>query len=207
MTAKQHRWYLREWGAAFGAHWAGVRSGEVVARSGRPDPHPLREQILAIARRMLVTRGGKLDADCLRHSCHVHALGRDVPSMKMTNKQIDKVVAVFRQMAGVNLAAMMQSDAAIRESHRLSEDRLRKRANPCAPTPMPDADRARLVWAIEHVDLSPAYVEEISRDVYGTADWRTLPTGMLHKLRITLACRSAAKAISGTKRVNVTSTL
>lgn len=207
MTTKQHRWYLREWGEAFAAHWAGVRGGEVIARNGRPNPHPLREQILGIARRMLVSHGGKLTADAIRHACHVVALGRDIPSMKLTNKQVDKVVAVFRQMAGVNLAAMLQTDASVRESHRIADEKERKKANPAAPAPLPDADRNRLVWAIEHVDLAPAYVEEISRDIYGTTDWRTLPTGTLHKLRITLACRSAAKAISGTKRVNMASTL
>ena len=87
MTTKQHRWYLREWGAAFSAHWSGVRGGEVVARTGRPENHPLREQVLAVARRMLGARGGKLNADVIRHACHVVALGKDIGFLPGTEEE------------------------------------------------------------------------------------------------------------------------
>lgn len=208
MTTKQHRWYLREWSAAFRAHWAGVRGGEVLARPGRPEVHELREQILAICRRMLAVRGGRLDPDTIRHACHVHALGRDIPSMKMTNKQLDRTVAVFRQLAGVNLAAMLTTEAASAEQHRLAQARRARRGDPAAtPVPMPDADRTRLLWAIEHADLPPAYVEEICRDRFGTGNWRSLPTPSLHQLRITLACRATARAVGNTKRINMETTL
>ena len=207
MTTKQHRWYLREWGAAFSAHWSGVRGGEVVARTGRPENHPLREQVLAVARRMLGARGGKLNADVIRHACHVVALGKDIGSMRFTNKQIDQVVAIFRQLAGVNLSALMMTTQAESEKARISAAKAAKASSPDAPTPLPDADRARLIWALDHIDLPPAYLAELARDGFGTANWRSLPTEQLQKLRITAGCRAIARQITGTKRVNVASTL
>ena len=160
-----------------------------------------------MARRLLATRGGRLDADTLRHACHVLALGKDVSSMRLTNKQIDQVVAVFRQLAGINLTAMLTTEHAAAEGRRLSAARARKQADPAAPTPMPDADRKRLIYALENIELPPAYLETISRDTYGTTDWRTLPTETLHKLRITAGCRAISRQIGGIKRVNLAKTL
>jgi hypothetical protein len=47
-----------------------------------------------MAQRLLATRGGQLNADVLRHACHVLAFGRDISAMKLSNKQLDQVLAI-----------------------------------------------------------------------------------------------------------------
>lgn len=203
MTKPQLRFYLREWDAAWKAHWAGIRNGEALARRDRPAVHPLRDQVVAMAQRLLATRGGQLNADVLRHACHVLAFGRDISAMKLSNKQLDQVLAIFRQLAGVNLAAMVSTEQASREQSRVADARARRKIDPEAPAPMPDADRTRLIWSLSHLDLPPGYLETLARDAYGTAAWRTLPTASLHKLRITAGCRSVARQLAGVKTPNV----
>lgn len=177
MTTNQLRWYLREWQSAWKAHWSGIRNGEAMARMERPEHHPLRDQVLDVARRLAGVRKSPLDADCIRHACHVVALGRDVRAMTMTNKQADLVVAVFRQLAGVDLSALMttQQDAT-------------------------DQERGRLIHALASMDLPPGYLERIARDQFGTSTWRSLPTDTLRKLRMTAGARAASRSIANLKK-------
>ena len=202
MTKKQQFFYLREWQAAWKAHWSGTRDGEALARRDRPEHCPIRDRVVAMAQRLIVTRGHglKLNSDTLRHACHVIAFGRDLSSMKMTNKQLDQVISIFRQLAGVDLGAMVATEQAIQERNRIADGRARQAIDPDAPTPLPDADRKRLIYALSHIDLPSGYLETLARDAHGTSDWRTLPTSALHKLRITAACRAASRQIAGIKR-------
>lgn len=175
MTDRQHRWYLREWSRAWRKHWAGTRQGEVIARPGRP-AHPLRETIVAIARQLAGRNpdDGRLTADCLRHACHVHALGRDHGSWQLTNRQLDKVVAVFRLLADdSDLKARMTLDA-----------------------PAGMADQARVIHAIANSGFAPAYVEAISRDKFATSNWRGLDPARQRQLLVTIKCRAMARSVA-----------
>ena len=184
MTTNQMRWYLREWQSAWKAHWAGIQNKEAMARPDRPEHHPLRDQVLDVARRLAATRQGPLDADCIRHACHVVALGRDIRAMTMTNKQCDLVVAVFRQLAGVNLSAMMTIEQKGVEQ-----------------------ERGRLIHAIAAMELPPGYIERIASDQFGTSAWRSLPTATLKKLRLTASARAASRNVGNLKRVATTTAL
>lgn len=197
MTPKQHKWYLREWGRAFKAHWAGVKGGEVLAKPGRPDSQ-VRDQVISAARARVVRRGGgQLTADDVRHACHILAVGRDLSCWNLTNKQIDLVVAKFRSLASdCDIASTMALDQAATEPSRRA-----------APGGLPDSDRKRTLWSLEHSDLSSDYIAKISRDKFGTANYRSLGDAQLHQLLITIKARAAAQAIAGTKRVNLAATI
>lgn len=205
MTDKQHRWYLREWSAAYRVHWSGTKGGEAVTRAGRP-PCPMRDRIVHTAQRMAIGReDGRLSPDLLRRACHVIATGNDCSSWALRNKQIDQVIAVFRVLARHrDVAAQMRIDATEIERARLMQaGRVADAGSPLpAAQAIPDADRKRTLWSIAHSDLPAAYVEEISRDKFGTGNWQSLPDASLQQLLITVKCRSAARAIGAAKRTS-----
>jgi hypothetical protein len=198
MSPKQHKWYLREWNKGFKTHWSGVKAGEVVSRPGRA-ANPHRDRVVDLARRMCVgAADGRLSPGKLRHACHLVALGRDKRSWDLTNKELDRVIAVFRLLGDpAQLAADMLMTRAQEETRRVA---VGKAENPIGYH-QPDADRKRMIWAMEHVDLPPNYVAELCRDKFGTTNWRSLPDQALHQLLVTCKCRAASRAIAESKKV------
>ena len=203
MTEKQHRWYLREWSSAFRVHWCGSKGGEALARPNRP-ACAMRERVIAEARKLAATReDGRMSADLLRRACHVVATGKDLSSYALANKQIDQVVAVFRVLArDRDVVAQMRVDAADVERARLAQaGRAADAGQAIAPSvAAPDADRNRMIYSISHSDLSAAYIAELARDKFGTAEWKGLPDEKLRQLLITVKCRAAARAIGSKLR-------
>lgn len=209
MTAKQHKWYLREWSAAFRVHWSGSTKGEAVGRPNRP-ACPMRDQVIATARKLAVGReDGRLSPDLLRRACHVVAIGRDVSSYALRNKQIDQVVAVFRVMAGSgDLAAQMRIDAAEVERARMLQAARAADASAtpaqAAPQPLPDADRTRTLHGLRATGLPPAYIRELSRDRFGTESWESLPADKLLQLYITCKARAVARTVATARKAATT---
>lgn len=200
MTTKQHRWYLREWQAAFRRHWAGTASGEVLARPGRP-ASPVRDHVVALAGQIAAQLpDGRLSAEVLRHACHVAALGRDVSSLKLTNKQLDLVIALFRRLAedGKDLAGQIRLDARGRELERQASAAADYQAG-CGSVPPwreihPDADRKRVLWSLEHGGYPEAAVARIASDKFGVASWRSLPDRELYELLLTVKRAAVRKS-------------
>jgi hypothetical protein len=207
MTQKQHKWYLREWSAAFRVHWAGTKGGEAIVRSGRP-PCPMRDKVMAAAGRLASTRkDGRISADLIRRACHLVGTGKDISSWSLTNKQVDQVVAVFRVLSQVrDVAAQMRLDAADVERARMIEAGRSKDSGMSLPPSdaIPDADRVRCLYSLSKTDLPPAYVREISSDKYGTPNWESLPARQLHQLLITCKVRAAARLVAGARRAATT---
>lgn len=175
MNKAQHAKYMKEWSKAFRTHWAGVKGGEVLSRADRPDSS-LRETILGIARQQAAAdpQDGRLTPDRLRHACHIHALGRNISSWDLTNRQWDKVVSVFRLLGDpANIGADMAVTA--------------DQADPDRP------DRKRLAFGLQKLDLPDAYIGEISRDKFGTTNWRQLSEDQLLQLLITCKTRALAR--------------
>lgn len=181
MTEKQHKWYLREWGRAYRVHWAGVKNGECLSRPGRPHSS-LRDQILGIAGRIAgSTQAGLLTPDCIRHACHVHALGKDKTSWSLGNRDLDLVVAVFRLLANsLDLKAQLALTRAEGEEGV--------------------ADRKRMLYSLEKIDLPAAYLAEMARDKFGSSDWRGLPDAALRQLIMTAKARAAARIVAQSKK-------
>jgi hypothetical protein len=196
MTSAQRVRYFRYWQAAWRAHWTGVASGEPCARPDRPES-VLRDQIVAIAGQM--AGASHLTPDLLRHACHVAALGEDVETLRMTNKQQDLVIAVFQRLAeaGQELAGQIRLDARGREIQRLESIATEASAACGNAVPWegrrPDADRKRVLWALEHSGYPEAAIATISGDKFGTRAWRGLPDPQLYQLMITVKGRQASR--------------
>lgn len=113
-------------------------------------------------------------ADDLRYACHKVALGQVVSSKRLTNSQLDRVLAVFRHMADPDdIAAVMDMQ------------------NPDL------AARRRLEWAVNGFGLGDAYVQKVCSAKFGTVNWKALDTRQLSDLVKTLSQRSRAKADRG----------
>lgn len=199
MTPKQHKWYLREWGAAFARHWCGTKAGQVLARPGRP-ASPLRESLVSMAGQIAAQLpDGRLSADVLRHACHVAALGKDVSSLRMSNKQLDLVIAFFRRLAedGADLAGQIRLDAREREVGRQTAAKANFQAG-CGDDPPwreahPDADRKRVLWSLDHCGYPEPAIAAIARDKFRTVDWRGLADRELYELLLTIKRAAARK--------------
>lgn len=195
MTAAQQRRYFRFWRDAWAAHWSGVRGGEPIARPDRPES-PVRDEVVAMAGRL--AGNGPLTPDLLRHACHVLALGRDVRSVKMTNKEQDLVVSLFERLAeaGRELAGQLRLDDRARELDRRTSVRNGRTEADGGSAPWqvrrPDADRKRVLWSLEHSGYAEPAIAAISRDKFGTAAWRGLEDRALYQLLITVK-RAAAR--------------
>lgn len=199
MSPRQHKWYLREWGAAFARHWCGSKGGQVLARPGR-QASPVRDSLVAIAGQIAAQLpDGRLSADVLRHACHVAALGKDVSSLRMSNKQLDLVIAFFRRLAedGKDLAGQIRLDARGRELERQTAAKANFEAGCGDSAPWraghPDADRKRVTWSLIHSGYPEAAIAAIARDKFATTEWRGLPDRELYELLLTVKDRAARR--------------
>lgn len=181
MNKSQHRLYLREWGKAWKAHWSGVRKGEPLARPDRK-PSAMRDRVLQAAGMLAMRDESPLTAETIRHACHVVALGKDCGSWALRNKELDRVLAVFRLLANdANLGAQLRLD------------------NPEIGA------RERMMHSIRNVDMGPAYVASISRDKFGTENWQSLDATRMQQLLMTIKARALVKQTANLKTAAVPS--
>lgn len=178
------RRYWPAWNAAFRAAWENDRGG-VRPRALREEPAdasmPGPAEIERIADRL---RGCcRLDADHLRHACHVRALGRDKSSTMLSAHEVDRVVLLFRLLANP-----MELDAVNRWLN-------------------PDLDaRERIEWRLSHFPLPEEYVAKVCVDRFGRRDWKGLKTEQLRALLLTLEERRRSRARAAASTFTSTST-
>jgi hypothetical protein len=173
---QRRRFYFPAWAAAFAATWE-VDRGTVVRRVGRSGALLAQIEELALG----LARPGRVAADHLRHACHVAALGRDKSANDLTNAELDRVRALFGQLADPD-----DLTAVIAWEH-----------------PEQDA-RRRLEWAVAHSGFPEAYVRHVAGAKFGSAEWRSLPDGSLRQVLMTLKGRAQARRrklakVEGTK--------
>jgi hypothetical protein len=198
MTPLQHKRYLRFWSAAWKAHWSGVRGGEPLARPDRP-LSAFRDEIVQVASQLAAADQGRLTPDHLRYACHFVAIGSTPSSRDLDNKQQDLVIAVFQRLAedGNELVGQMRIDQREAELHRRYHGGTEARSCDGLKIPWdatrPDADRKRVIFAIEHSGYPLAAVEKIAGSIFHTANWKSLPTSTLQKLLMTVKSRARAK--------------
>ena len=127
-------------------------------------------------RTALTTLGefSKSDADAERHAIHLDALGCQKSSKDLTNRDLDKIFDAFDRVL-VIFDGPHQIDREARQP------------------------AARLIWAIDQLGLEEPYLQAISRDEYGTADWRSLTEPQLTRFRYTTtrAARRRSKKSAG----------
>jgi hypothetical protein len=168
MTPLQTSRYWRLWREVQRtARWC-TRSGVLVfdhdAWAARSQAHAaVWDAAVALSRR----EGCGVSADHLRHACHIHATGHDRSSTQLTNRDIDKIWALFKLLANpTDLSARMALDTDIGERRRLVH-----RIHPAAPT---------------------AYIDHLCRDLFGSTThcWEDLPLDRLRTLASVLAQRT-----------------
>jgi hypothetical protein len=145
--------------------------------------------------------GGRLGADALRHACHIIATGKDCGHRSLTHKQVTQTLAVFRQLAGIDLSAMAVSADAEAETTRRVGARRRRAADPSSTAAAyPVAGREAAIRGIESLPFSDDYIARISVDRWKKSNWRELSPTYLTQLLMTLKARAAVRSIADHKR-------
>ena len=164
MTDKQHKYfYLRAWTQAFAANWQRDR-GTLLRKEGRSGTRL--DQVEDVAAERAWKRTSRVTAEDLRHACHVVAIGHDKSSLDLNNRELDKLVSLFRILTDPDdLNAQIALDNPEVEARR------------------------RLEWSVEHCGLDDAYMLHIVHSKFGTKNWRSLPDPQLRQLVVTLKNR------------------
>ena len=156
MSPAQKTWYFRWWGRARAALESGTLSdmGKKV--------HEMANHMGATRTGHHVRAGCAVDAEVLRHACHVVALGRQKSSKLLTNAELDRVSLVFKLIInGDDLAARIAWE-------------------------QPDQGQIkRLTWSIKNT-APEALIVHVCKDKFSRADWWNLGTTELRQLLMTL---------------------
>lgn len=194
MTESQDKKYWRRWSAVCRANGWRWEKGFLV----RPDlapgggdapvavptsPHHAAVWQLATALALQEDRAPL--ANDLRHACHVHALGREISHLKITNTQFSRLLTLWgndKDQRGLLIDPLcLTSDLAW--SHPEFQTHASRR------------------WTIEHHCVE-SYVVAVTREMFQTADWQSLPAAALGQLYALLherpnAWRRAAAHLAG----------
>jgi hypothetical protein len=168
---KQHRkFYFPHWHRAAKANNWVMSKGRLVSKRpedfGASAVDQLQERVWETAEARALQHHRAVTADDLRHACHIVALGRDKSSQDFDNRDLDRVVALFRLLERHDdVGAMLDWNDPQRQQ------------------------RERLVWSIEHA-APEAYVTTIARDKFKTTRWQDLDLQSLRQLAMTLRQRT-----------------
>jgi hypothetical protein len=129
-----------------------------------------REWNLARKRLVALADMTPAEAELSRHELHVRALGIDKSSSALTNSDLDKVISAFR-----SISRPSDLDSQIRQA---------------------DQERTRLIWAIRHLGLPDAYLDDIAGKIFQGhyTHWTLLPDDKLILLRYTATARARSRA-------------
>jgi hypothetical protein len=170
-TNQQRRLYFPAWHNAAKNHgWHRKGLAVRVPFFGNAEINALYQRIVTIAEeRQAVERS--ISGPCgehYRHACHIVAFGKDISSSQLTNKQLDRILALFKLLADPDdLSATLAWH------------------NP------EDSARTRLLWFLRHKCIE-SYVVEICREKFGTDNWEALDYPELRQLHMTLKNRPRA---------------
>lgn len=166
MTDKQFKcFYLPAWTRCMSANQWRMSKGRLICE---PQSNPLvleLSQVWNCATGIAVLDHRGVEPNDLRHGCHIIALGRDVSSKRLNNKEVNLVVALFDRLA--------------------DPDSLRACARHSDPT---IAQREGLIKAIQ-AKAPHAYVAQISLDQCGTKDWESVSIEHLQNFLRTVSNR------------------
>lgn len=172
MTKRQQtKLYFPAWHAAAAAHGWKAGKGQLIGERlecwGGPNMDDIYQRIWTIAEQRAGAACGPMPDD-FRHACHVVALGRDKSSYELDNKELDRVVALFRLLAEPDdLAATMTW------------------LNP------QEEQRKRMLWWIRNRCVE-SYVVAVAREKFGTDNWQALSCEGVKELHMTLKHRQNA---------------
>lgn len=169
MTDDQNRKYWRRWAFVCRQNqWRWIK-GRLVAEAVK-EAGPHHAAVWRLAETMADQACRAVEADDLRHACHVHAFGRDMSHTSFSNDQFDRLLLLWgneRKIRGLlvypdDISAQMYWD---------------------------DPNRAKkesLVRAIREA-AAEEYICSITQDLYGTIYWEDLDNkallGLLRKIK------------------------
>ncbi len=166
MTPTQARkLYWPAWSRALKAAWYRHPVAGYVIQSAES----MAVEITVAAQEQASAEFRAMDADDLRHAAHRLALGRDKSSSQLTNRELDRIVALFRILADPeDLRARLEYDNPQRGERRRQDYVIR--------TSVPEA-----------------YARHVAADKFGTANLDGLNDQQARELAMTLRCRAAAQ--------------
>lgn len=176
-TAQQRRLYFPAWNNAarnHGWHKAGLWRG-AEPFFGSPMLNPIYQRICAIA---LERSPSGPCGEHFRHACHIVAFGQDKSSSTLTNRELDRILALFALLADPD-----DLDAMLRWNNPEQEA------------------RKRMLWWLRK-NCEPAYIAQIAREKFATDRWETLDYEDLRKLHMTLKNRPNAQRPNKAARVS-----
>lgn len=179
-SAQQRRLYFPAWREAARRWWTEAKG--VATRTGTCPPSmadtlgQLLEEIEDLATVCAAKRGSETwNLRDLRYGCHGRALTAFVRSEALTNKQLDRVLALFRLLADPeDTAAWIEWEDPGR------------------------ADRRRLEYLVPRL-ASAEYTQAIVRDL-GASHWTALSDESLRRLVMTLGNRSRSTRAASAQR-------
>ncbi len=164
MTEPQrNRFYFPAWNDCCAANYWREIKGRLEIDDSRLNPWGCR--VVAVARQRAAAEHRAMTLRDLRHACHFVALGRDIETNRLTSKQLNRIVPLFR---------LVQDEKNL--------DALMAWLNPEI------SERASLV-AFVRKNAPEAYICTITRTKHGTVHWEDLEIPILRKLARDLAHR------------------
>lgn len=172
-TAQQRRLYFPAWNAAAKNHgWLTKNPPPRVEFFGNRDINDLYQRIWTIALERAAAAASTPTGDSFRHACHLVAFGKDKSSSQLTNRELDRILALFKLLADPDdLAATLAWNNA------------------------DESARKRLLWYLRN-ECVESYVVEICRQKFGTDDWEALDYADLRQLHMTLKNRPRAQRVA-----------
>lgn len=162
VQAKKLYWPL--WSKALRMAWFKHPTDGLVIQSAEP----LAAEITLAAQESADAEFRSVTANDLRHAAHRMALGRDKSSSHLTNRELDRIVALFRILGDPDdLKARLEYDHPERGERRRQDYVVR--------TAVPEA-----------------YARHVAADKFGTTNLDGLNDHQTRELAMTLRCRSAA---------------
>jgi hypothetical protein len=163
MTPKQETLHWRSWNAVVRANVWKMRRG-VLAEEARRDGNEELRKVWVLADQIARKHYRAVTPDDLRHATYCVAAGRDVSHADLTNKEFNRVLALWEVLASPDdLGAQMDWENPERR------------------------ERRGLVNFIQKKAPGEAYVIAISTRKHGARDWRSLPIQELRNLSMTIS--------------------
>jgi len=165
-TAQQRRLYFPAWTAAARNHGWHKPEGRAprVPFFGNPELNDLYQRICTIA----TERAATPQSDDYRHACHIVAFGADKSSSSLTNKELDRILALFKLLADPD-----DLNATLAWNNPQEEQ------------------RKRLLWWLRNKCVE-SYIVQVCREKFATDNWEALDFPELSKLHMTLKNRARA---------------
>lgn len=179
------------WGYKIG--WAKVchsndwrmEKGRLAADAAKSDFSQWHEKVWAFAQLIARQEGRAVKVDDLRKGCYMLALGKDKSLTKFENKDLDRVLPVFRLMIDPDDLDAVQKHLAFQahDAAKKERERCKRMGIPDEAPELPDdpGERLRLVNSIK-ARAPEAFILKISKERFHTIYWEEMEMADMRRL-------------------------